>query len=120
MKRVLAVDDSVAMRELVASTLKQAGYEVVSAENGERALSIAGGGRFDLVLSDVNMPSLDGIALVSRLRERPEYRAVPILMLTTESSTEIKQRARTAGATGWIVKPFDPARLLAAIDRVLG
>lgn len=119
MKRVLAVDDSAAMRELVSETLVSGGYEVVVAEDGARAFDIASSQRFDLVLSDVNMPAVDGICLVERLRQRPEYRGVPILMLTTESSSEIKARARSAGATGWIVKPFDPARLLNAVGRVL-
>jgi two-component system chemotaxis response regulator CheY len=119
MKRVLAVDDSVSMRELVAATLLSAGYEVVTAEDGTRAYSAALKGHFDLVLSDVNMPSMDGIGLVEKLRSRPEYRLVPIVMLTTESSTEMKSRARAAGATGWIVKPFDPERLLSAVARVL-
>lgn len=119
MKRVLAVDDSVSMRELVAATLKSAGYEVVTAEDGTRAFSVAMTGRFDLVLSDVNMPSMDGIGLVAKLRGSPNYRLVPIIMLTTESSTEMKARARAAGATGWIVKPFDPERLVSAIGRVL-
>lgn len=119
MKRVLAVDDSVMMRELVTATLKSAGYEVDTAEDGNRAYDVAQGKQFDLVLSDVNMPSMDGIGLVARLRACPAYRLVPIVMLTTESSAEIKAKARTAGATGWIVKPFDPERLLNAVARVL-
>ena len=119
MKRVLAVDDSVSMRELVRATLTDAGYEVVSAEDGTRAYDVATKSRFDMVLSDVNMPSMDGIGLVEKLRARPEYRLVPIVMLTTESSTEMKAKARAAGATGWIVKPFDPDRLVGAVKRVL-
>jgi two-component system chemotaxis response regulator CheY len=119
MKRVLAVDDSVSMRELVTATLAGAGYEVVTAEDGTRAYTVALNGRFDMVLSDVNMPSMDGIHLVEKLRAHPEYRLVPIVMLTTESSTEMKARARAAGATGWIVKPFDPDRLINAVGRVL-
>ena len=120
MKRVLAVDDSVSMRELVRATLVDAGYEVVGAEDGHRAYAAARAARFDLVLSDVNMPSMDGIGLVEKLRALPDYRLVPILMLTTESSAEMKGRARAAGATGWIVKPFDPERLIGAVSRVLG
>ena len=119
MKRVLAVDDSVSMRELVRATLTDAGYEVVGAEDGTRAYEVARGSQFDMVLSDVNMPSMDGIGLVEKLRALPEYRLVPIVMLTTESSAEMKARARAAGATGWIVKPFDPARLIGAVKRVL-
>jgi two-component system chemotaxis response regulator CheY len=120
MKRILAVDDSVSMRELVRSTLQDAGYEVVGAEDGSRAYSVALKSNFDLVLSDVNMPSMDGIGLVEKLRACPQYRLVPIVMLTTESSNEMKAKARAAGATGWIVKPFDPERLLGAVARVIG
>ena len=120
MKRILAVDDSVSMRELVRSTLQDAGYDVVGAEDGARACAVALASRFDLVLSDVNMPSMDGIRLVETLRATPAYRLVPIVMLTTESSGEMKAKARAAGATGWIVKPFDPERLLHAVARVLG
>lgn len=118
-KRVLAVDDSVSMRELVSATLADAGYEVVCAEDGDRAYGAALAGRFDVVLSDVNMPSMDGIVLVEKLRARPEYRLVPIVMLTTETSAGMKARARAAGATGWIVKPFDPEQLVGAGRRVL-
>jgi two-component system chemotaxis response regulator CheY len=119
MKRVLAVDDSVSMRELVRATLTDAGFEVVSAEDGTRAYQAALGSQFDVVLSDVNMPSMDGIGLVEKLRACPEYRLVPIVMLTTESSAEMKARARAAGATGWIIKPFDPERLIGAVKRLL-
>ena len=120
MKCVLAVDDSVMMRELVSATLQSAGYDVATAEDGNRAYDVAQTRQFDLVISDVNMPSMDGIGLVARLRACPAYRLVPIVMLTTESSQEMKQRARAAGATGWIVKPFTPEQLLAVVKKVLG
>lgn len=121
MRRILAVDDSVSMRQLVTATLESAGYAVTTAEDGNRAFDVAlKCEQFDLVLSDVNMPSMDGIHLVEKLRAVPNYRLVPIVMLTTESSAEMKAKARAAGATGWIVKPFDPERLVSALGRVLG
>ena len=120
MAKILAVDDSASMRGMVAFTLRGAGHEVTEAENGQLALDAAGGSAFDLVLADVNMPVMDGIAMVRALRARPEYQGVPILMLTTESHTEKKMEGKAAGATGWLVKPFDPDQLLATVKRVLG
>jgi len=119
MAKILAVDDSATMRKMVAMTLLSAGHEVVSAEDGVEALDKARQGSVDLVLTDVNMPRMDGITLVSELRALDSYRLTPMLVLTTESSTERKQEGRAAGATGWIVKPFNPEQLLFAIDRVL-
>ena len=120
MAKILAVDDSTSLRQMVAFTLKQAGHEVVEASDGRDALQKARGGRVDLVLSDVNMPGMDGISLVKELRMLPSYKFTPILMLTTESSPEKKQEGKAAGATGWIVKPFSPDQLLATVKRVLG
>ncbi|WP_026289805.1 response regulator [Thioalkalivibrio sulfidiphilus] len=120
MAKILAVDDSTSLRQMVAFTLKQAGHEVVEASDGRDALQKAKGGRVDLVLSDVNMPGMDGISLVKELRTLPSYKFTPILMLTTESSPEKKQEGKAAGATGWIVKPFSPDQLLATVKRVLG
>ncbi|WP_426662804.1 response regulator [Rhodanobacter aciditrophus] len=120
MAKILAVDDSASMRGMVAFTLRGAGHEVTEAENGQLALDAAGSSAFDLVLADVNMPVMDGIAMVRALRARPEYQGVPILMLTTESHTEKKMEGKAAGATGWLVKPFDPDQLLATVKRVLG
>ena len=117
-KTILVVDDSASMRQVVGMALKGGGYEVIEACDGKDALSKLGGQKVHLVISDVNMPSMDGIGLVARLRACPSYRLVPIVMLTTESSVEMKQRARAAGATGWIVKPFDPTKLIDAIERV--
>lgn len=117
--RILAVDDSPSMRKMVAFTLEGAGYAVVEAVDGEDALEKAQ--RHDdiaLVLADQNMPRLDGLGLTRRLRDLPAYARTPILILTTESSDEMKQAGRSAGATGWLVKPFDPVRLVEVIRRV--
>jgi two-component system chemotaxis response regulator CheY len=117
---ILVVDDSTAIRSLVCDTLVNAGFDVVEAEDGEDALQRAQRAHFDLVLSDQNMPRLDGLGMVRALRRLDQYRKVPILMLTTESSNEMTEQGRLAGATGWIVKPFDPHRLLHVVQRVLG
>jgi two-component system chemotaxis response regulator CheY len=120
MAKILAVDDSASMRGMVAFTLRGAGHEVTEAENGQLALDAARGSSFELVLADVNMPVMDGIAMVRELRAMDAYKGVPILMLTTESHTEKKMEGKAAGATGWLVKPFDPEQLLATVKRVLG
>jgi two-component system chemotaxis response regulator CheY len=120
MAKILAVDDSASMRGMVALTLRSAGFEVSEAENGQLGLDSAAAARFDLVLADVNMPVMDGITMVRELRARPDYKGVPILMLTTESNTDKKMEGKAAGATGWLVKPFDPDQLLATVRRVLG
>lgn len=116
---ILAVDDSAAIRQMVRVTLAAAGYEVVPAVDGVEALAYARLHRVDLVLTDVNMPRMDGITLVRELRALPGYRTTPMLVLTTESSPERKREGKHAGATGWIVKPFNPEQLLATIARVL-
>ena len=116
---ILAVDDSASMRQMVTATLKSGGYEVVQAADGVEALEFARGKGVDLVLTDVNMPRMDGITLVRELRLLPSYRYTPMLMLTTESSQEKKQQGKQAGATGWIVKPFNPEQLLSTVARVL-
>lgn len=115
----MAVDDSASIRAMVAMTLRGAGHEVISAPDGLTALDLAKRS-WDLVLADLNMPNMDGITLIHELRARPESRFVPILMLTTDSSVECKRAGREAGATGWIVKPFDPDQLIATVERVLG
>jgi two-component system, chemotaxis family, chemotaxis protein CheY len=107
------------MRQMVDYTLRSAGYEVVQAVDGVEALEFARGDTVDLVLTDVHMPRMDGISLVRELRELPSYKFVPMLMLTTESSKEKKIEGKRAGATGWIVKPFDPQQLLATIAKVI-
>jgi two-component system chemotaxis response regulator CheY len=120
MAKILAVDDSASMRGMVAYTLRGAGHEVIEAENGQLALDAASASGFDLVLADVNMPVMDGISMVRELRARPNYKGVPILMLTTESHPDKKMEGKAAGATGWLVEPFDPEQLLATVKRVLG
>ncbi len=120
MATILAVDDSASMRQMVAFTLKGAGHDVVEAADGVDALSKAKSRKFDLVISDVNMPNMDGITLIRELRSLPAFRFTPILMLTTESTADKKQEGKNAGATGWIVKPFNPDQLLATIKKVLG
>ena len=120
MARILAVDDSAAMRQMVGITLTGAGHDVQQAADGAEALEIAERQTFDLVITDVNMPKMDGITLVRELRSRANYRYVPLLVLTTEATLERKQQGKAAGATGWLVKPFNPERLLATIAKVLG
>ena len=119
MTRILAVDDSPSMRDMVHMALTSAGFEVMQATDGDEALALARTSAFDLILSDVNMPRMDGIALIRALRAEEAYRHTPILMLTTDASTERKREGKEAGATGWIVKPFDPAQLIATMLRVL-
>lgn len=120
MAMILAVDDSASMRQMVSFTLKGAGHEVIEAGDGVIALKTAKTKTVDLVLTDVNMPNMDGVTLVRELRALPTYKFTPILMLTTESGDNKKQEGKTAGATGWLVKPFNPEQLLATIKKVLG
>jgi len=117
--RILTVDDSVAMRQMVEVTLTSAGYDVQQAENGREALDIANTQSFDLVITDVNMPHMDGLTLVRNLRGLPSYKHTPLLVLTTENTPERKTEGREAGATGWLVKPFNPEKLLATVAKVL-
>lgn len=120
MANILAVDDSASMRQMVTFTLKGAGYDVEEASDGSEALTLAKSKKFDLILSDVNMPVMDGIEFVTELRTLAEYKFVPVLMLTTESTGDKKMAGKKAGATGWIVKPFNPDQLLSTIKKVLG
>ncbi|HEB63421.1 MAG TPA: response regulator [Gammaproteobacteria bacterium] len=120
MATILAVDDSASMRQMVGFTLKSAGYNVVEAVDGVDALTKAKTVKADIVITDVNMPNMDGIALITELRKLPNYKFIPILMLTTESGTGKKQEGKAAGATGWIVKPFNPDQLLSTVKRVAG
>ena len=119
MKKILAVDDSASMSQMVSFTLKKAGFDVTDAKDGSEALGIAKQGTFDAVISDVNMPIMDGITLIRELRALPEYKFTPMLMLTTESGLDKKTEGKAAGATGWIVKPFNPEQLLAVIKKVI-
>ena len=119
MHTILAVDDSQSMRKMVSFTLSGAGYKVVEAVDGMDALEKVEAEHIDLVLADQNMPRLDGIGLTRRLREHPRFKNTPILILTTESSDQMKQAGRAAGATGWLVKPFDPNRLIEVLQKVI-
>ena len=116
---ILAVDDSASMRQMVAATLKSGGYEVVQAADGVEALEFARSKGVDLVLADVNMPRMDGITLVRELRQLTAYKFTPMLVLTTEAGPDKKMQGKQAGATGWLVKPFNPDKLLATIAKVL-
>lgn len=119
-KTVLVVDDSPTMRQMVAFTLTNAGFTVVEAQDGKDAVKkVSGGPKMDVVVTDLNMPEMDGIALIKELRKMASFKFTPILMLTTESAMEKKQAGKEAGATGWIVKPFNPDLLLKTIAKVL-
>lgn len=120
LKTVLTVDDSASIRQMVSFTLKSAGYEVVEAQDGVDGLDKARGQAVNLVLTDQNMPRMDGLSLIKTLRGMAQYKSVPILMLTTESSDEMKSQGRAAGATGWLVKPFDPQKLIEVVRKVIG
>lgn len=119
-KVIMTVDDSSSIRQMVSFTLKQAGYQVMEASDGQDALSKLNGTGVHMVITDLNMPNMDGIELIRRLRSGTAYKFVPIVMLTTESQAEKKQEGKAAGATGWIVKPFKPEQLLAVVKKVLG
>jgi two-component system, chemotaxis family, chemotaxis protein CheY len=119
MKTILIADDSDSVRELVSFTLENAGYNVLVGVDGEDALKHLNGVEIDLVLTDLHMPKLDGIGLIKSIRSKPLYQNVPILFLTTESQAEKKEEAKAAGATGWIVKPFVPEKLLATVTKVI-
>lgn len=119
MATILAVDDMRSMRDLVKSVLEKRGHSVVTQGDGDQALSFAQSNNVDLVISDINMPAMDGISLVDELRKLAGYRNTPILMLTTEDAQDKKNQARSAGANGWIQKPFNPERLVTAVDKTL-
>jgi two-component system chemotaxis response regulator CheY len=118
-KKVLTVDDSATMRQLVKLTLTRSGYAVSEAEDGALGLKKASGEQFDLILSDINMPVMNGIEMLRGLRQLGQYKFTPIVLVTTESGLDRKQEGKSAGATGWIVKPFEPEQLLAVIAKVL-
>ncbi len=119
MHRILTADGSVSMRQMVGHTLRHAGFAVVEAVDGQDAWEKAMAEDFNLVLTAQNLLGMDGITLTKRLRELPRFKSVPILILTTESSDRMKQAGRAAGATGWLVKPFDPAKLIEVIGKVI-
>ncbi len=119
MRRILAVDDSASVRQMVGFTLRKAGYEVLEAVDGKDGLDKVTSGKFDLIVTDLNMPNMDGIQLIAAVRKLPGYAFIPILMLTTESQAEKKDAGRKAGATGWIVKPFNADQLVSVIQKLV-
>lgn len=120
MSHVLIVDDSRSIRELLGGVLRNAGFAVTSADDGQQGLESARNQCFDLVITDINMPVMNGFDLLAALRKLPDYAFKPILILSTEFSQEMKQQGRAIGATGWMVKPFDPVKLVDVIHRLLG
>lgn len=119
-KTVMTADDSASVRQMVSFTLRQNGYEVVEAVDGSDALRKLSTAKVDMLITDLNMPNLDGIGLIRETRALPSCRFIPIIMLTTESQEGRKAEGKAAGATGWIVKPFKPEQLLAVVRKVLG
>ncbi|MBN2233026.1 MAG: response regulator [Deltaproteobacteria bacterium] len=119
-KTIMTADDSASVRQMVSFTLKQAGYDVVEAIDGQDALHKADGSRPAMLITDLNMPNMDGIELIRNMRAKPDFKFIPIVMLTTESQATKKQEGKAAGATGWIVKPFNPEQLLAVVKKLLG
>jgi two-component system, chemotaxis family, chemotaxis protein CheY len=119
MKRILSVDDSASVRQMVSFTLRKADYEVIEAVDGKDGLAKVSSGKFDLIITDLNMPNVDGIQMISAVRKLPGYSFIPILMLTTESQAEKKDAGRKAGATGWIVKPFNADQLIAVVQKLV-
>lgn len=120
MATIMTVDDTASMRQMISFTLNSVGHNVVEASDGNEALKLAQEKQVDLVIADINMPNMDGITLVKSLRNLANYKLTPILMLTTESQSTKRQEGKTAGATGWIVKPFNPDQLVAIVKKVLG
>jgi len=116
--KIFAVDDSRTMREMVSFTLKGAGYDVIEAEDGKAAHTTLNGAKIDAVITDLNMPNMNGFELIRALRANPTYKFIPILMLTTEGDDSKKQEGKAAGATGWIVKPFKPEKLIEVMKKV--
>jgi len=120
MALILTVDDSKVIRDLVAAVLIENGHEVVTANDGIEGLDASRNQQFDMILSDINMPNMTGISMVSKVRRLAGYEYVPIVMLTTESSDFKKSKAKNMGATGWLQKPFDPERLMKAVNKLIG
>ena len=118
-KRIMVIDDSASLRQVVSIALKSAGYDVVEAADGSDALAKLDGERIHLMICDVNMPNMDGITFVKELKKRPDYRFVPVLMLTTESRESRKREGQLAGAKAWVVKPFRPEQILSAVSRLV-
>ncbi len=117
---VLAVDDSRTMRDMLSMALTGAGFSAVLAEDGEKGLDALKEGQFDAIITDINMPNMDGFSFIGHVRGQDQFKSIPILVLTTEAAPELKAKARNAGATGWVVKPFDPPKLVRALQLVAG
>jgi two-component system, chemotaxis family, chemotaxis protein CheY len=120
MKNILTVDDSASMRQVISLTLTTSGYNVIEAVDGGEALTKLESNTVHMVIADINMPNMDGIELLRLIKENPAHRFIPVLMLTTESSLHLKRDGKTAGAAGWIVKPFRPDQLVSVVRKVLG
>lgn len=118
-KTILVIDDSASMRQMVSMTLRSAGYEVVEALDGKDALGKLDGRKFNLIVSDVNMPNMDGISFVQAAKQLPAYKFTPVIMLTTEAGEAKKEEGRAAGAKAWVVKPFQPAQMLTAVSKLI-
>jgi len=118
-KQILIVDDSASLRQVVSITLENAGYDVIDAEDGAKALAMLDGKKVHLVICDVNMPVMDGITFVKKVKQMPNYRFLPIIMLTTESRESRKLEGQAAGAKAWVVKPFQPEQMLAAVSKLI-
>ncbi|MBI5756148.1 MAG: response regulator [Nitrospirae bacterium] len=118
LKNILAVDDSVTMRQTIATTLEKEGYSVTLANDGVDALGKLNGDRYHVIITDINMPNMDGIRLILEVRKLPAHKFTPVIVLTTESQPEKKEQGKSAGATGWIVKPFKPEQLIAVVKKV--
>lgn len=119
-KSILIVDDSASIRQVVSMTLKGAGFEVIEACDGSDALSKLTGQRVHLMISDVNMPNMDGLTFLREVKARPEYKFTPVIMLTTESAEDKKKQGQAGGAKAWMVKPFQPQQMLAAVNKLVG
>ncbi|MET3856091.1 MULTISPECIES: response regulator [unclassified Rhizobium] len=117
---ILTVDDSASIRLTTKVTLTNAGYTITEAVNGAEGLATAQTAQFDLIVTDLNMPVMDGLTMIEELRKLPSQAGVPIIFLTTESDADLKARAKAAGATGWLTKPFDPENLVKIVKKVLG
>ena len=118
-KTILIVDDSASLRQVVNIALASAGYEVIEACDGVDALTKLDGRKIHLIISDVNMPNMDGITLVKEIKQKPDYKFTPIIMLTTESQDDMKAKGQAAGARAWVVKPFQPAQMLTAVSKLI-
>lgn len=118
-KVIMVIDDSATLRQVVSVTLKKSGYEVLEAQDGKDALEKLTGQKIHLIVCDVHMPNMDGISFLKNLRERPEYKFTPVIMLTTESQEKKKMEGKAAGAKAWIVKPFKPEQILSAVEKLI-